>query len=157
MMPGGSVRLAGGACHPAGLVAETRNKAEKVAAPAVSYLYRELYGAKSAQGERELRTDDGRVISDRQQATYEALKGRYAIGEPDFVYESLKSCVTELGATEIICWMHMPGIRGEEAMGSGALREGGHAPLLTANHGTEVSAAIFPAVGPLGHARRKSR
>ena len=99
-------------------VAETRNKAEKVAAPAVGYLYRELYGAKSAQGERELRTDDGRVISDRQQATYEALKDRYAIGEPDFVYESLKRCQTELRATEIICWMHMPGIRGEDAMRS---------------------------------------
>jgi alkanesulfonate monooxygenase SsuD/methylene tetrahydromethanopterin reductase-like flavin-dependent oxidoreductase (luciferase family) len=99
-------------------VAETRKKAEEVAAPAVGYLYRELYGAKSAQGERELRTDDGRVITDRQQATYEALKGRYAIGEPDSVYESLKSCVTELGATEIICWMHMPGIAGEDAMRS---------------------------------------
>jgi len=99
-------------------VAETRKKAEEVAAPAVNYLYRELYGAKSAQGERELRTDDGRVITDRQEATYEALRGRYAIGEPDFVYESLKSCVTELGATEIISWMHMPGIRGEQVMRS---------------------------------------
>ncbi|MBI2964429.1 MAG: LLM class flavin-dependent oxidoreductase [Deltaproteobacteria bacterium] len=99
-------------------VAETRRKAEEIAAPAVSYLYRELYGAKSAQGERELRTDDGRVITDRQQATYEALKGRYAIGEPDSVYESLRNCVTELGATEIICWMHMPGIHGEDAMRS---------------------------------------
>jgi len=99
-------------------VAETRKKAEEIAAPAVSYLYRELYGAKSAEGERELRTDDGRVITDRQQATYEALRGRYAIGDPDHVRESLKSCETELGATEIICWMHMPGIRGEDAMRS---------------------------------------
>jgi alkanesulfonate monooxygenase SsuD/methylene tetrahydromethanopterin reductase-like flavin-dependent oxidoreductase (luciferase family) len=99
-------------------VAETRKKAEELAAPAVSYLYRELYGAKSAQGERELRTDDGQVITDRQQATFEALKGRYAIGEPDAVYESLRSCATELGATEIICWMHMPGIRGADALRS---------------------------------------
>jgi alkanesulfonate monooxygenase SsuD/methylene tetrahydromethanopterin reductase-like flavin-dependent oxidoreductase (luciferase family) len=99
-------------------VAETRKEAERIADPAVSYLYRELYGAKSAQGERELRTDDGRVITDRQQATYEALKDRYAIGGPDDVYGSLKRCEKELGATEIICWMHMPGIRGEDVMRS---------------------------------------
>lgn len=99
-------------------VGETRKAAEKAAEPAVSYLYRELYGAKSAQGERELRTDDGRVITDRAQATYEALKDRYAIGDPDDVHASLARCATELGATELVCWMHMPGIGGDDAMRS---------------------------------------
>src|SRR5262245_27915506 len=99
-------------------VGATRQEAERAAEPAVSYLYRELYGAKSAQGDRELRTDAGRLITDQRQATFEALKDRFAIGEPDSVYEALARCATELGATEIICWMHMPGIRGEDAMRS---------------------------------------
>jgi alkanesulfonate monooxygenase SsuD/methylene tetrahydromethanopterin reductase-like flavin-dependent oxidoreductase (luciferase family) len=99
-------------------VGATRKEAERAAEPAVSYLYRELYGAKSAQGDRELRTDDGRLITDQRQATFEALKDRFAIGEPDSVYKALARCATELGATEIICWMHMPGIRGEDAMRS---------------------------------------
>jgi alkanesulfonate monooxygenase SsuD/methylene tetrahydromethanopterin reductase-like flavin-dependent oxidoreductase (luciferase family) len=99
-------------------VGATRKEAERAAEPAVIYLYRELYGAKSAQGDRELRTDDGRLITDRREATFEALKDRFAIGGPDEVYESLQRCQSDLGATELICWMHMPGVRGEDAMRS---------------------------------------
>ena len=45
-------------------VAPTMAVAEAKAAPAVDYLYRELYGAASAAGDRVLRRDDGSVIDD---------------------------------------------------------------------------------------------
>ncbi|UGS35957.1 LLM class flavin-dependent oxidoreductase [Capillimicrobium parvum] len=99
-------------------VAETREKAEELAAPAVTYLFRELYGKKSAQGERELRDDAGKTVRAEDQVDFEHFKGRYVIGDPEFAYQELVKYQRELGATEIICWMHLPGLRGDVAMRS---------------------------------------
>jgi alkanesulfonate monooxygenase SsuD/methylene tetrahydromethanopterin reductase-like flavin-dependent oxidoreductase (luciferase family) len=99
-------------------VAETQAKAEEIAGPAVTYLFRELYGKKSAQGERVLRDDQGNVVTEHDHVDFQNFKSRYIIGTPEFAASELIRYETELGATEIICWMHIPGIRGEDAMRS---------------------------------------
>ncbi len=99
-------------------VAETRAKAEELAAPALTYLFRELYGAKSAQGERVLRADDGTVVTEKAQVDFENFKGRYIIGTPDDAIHEITRYRDEVGATEIISWMHLPGIPGEAVMTS---------------------------------------
>ena len=99
-------------------VAETIEKAQEKAAPAVNYLYRELYGAASAAGDRALRGDDGRVIGDATQVAFEGFKGRYIIGDPDFAIRTIKEYESELNPSEIVCWMHMPGIPGRDALES---------------------------------------
>ena len=99
-------------------VAETKAKAEELAAPAVTHIFRELYGAKSAEGERVLRSDEGRVVTVKDDVDFEHFKARYIIGDPDFAYREIKKYETELGATEIICWMHLPGIPARDTMRS---------------------------------------
>jgi probable F420-dependent oxidoreductase len=99
-------------------VADTTAKAEELAAPAVTYLFRELYGAKSAQGERVLRDDSGAVVTETSSVDYARFKSRYVIGDPDLATAELKRYEQELGATELICWMHIPGIRGDDAQRS---------------------------------------
>ena len=99
-------------------VAETQARAEELAAPAVTYLFRELYGAKSAQGERVLRDDRGNVVTDKADVDFEHFKNRYIIGTPEFAYEELKRYRDELGVTELISWMHLPGLEAGAAMKS---------------------------------------
>jgi alkanesulfonate monooxygenase SsuD/methylene tetrahydromethanopterin reductase-like flavin-dependent oxidoreductase (luciferase family) len=99
-------------------VAETAEAAERLAAPAVTYLFRELYGKKSAEGERELRDDSGQVVAAREQVDYDHFKARYVIGDPDFAIAEIAKLRDELGATDVLCWMHLPGIAGEAAMRS---------------------------------------
>jgi alkanesulfonate monooxygenase SsuD/methylene tetrahydromethanopterin reductase-like flavin-dependent oxidoreductase (luciferase family) len=99
-------------------VAKTQAEAEAIAAPAVNHLYRELYGKASAAGDRVLRADDGSVITDHDQVDFEGFKDRYIIGDPDFAIESIKRYETEVDPSEMVCWMHMPGIRGADVMGS---------------------------------------
>ena len=94
-------------------VAETQARAEELAGPAVTYMFRELYGARSAQGERVLRTDDGTPVTEKAQVDFEHFKERYIIGDPEFAFDELVRYEEELGATELICWHHLPGIRAE--------------------------------------------
>jgi probable F420-dependent oxidoreductase len=99
-------------------VADSHERAEELAAPGVEYLFRELYGAKSAQGERILRTDSGELISDKYQVDFESLKDRFIIGDPDFAIRQIERYRDELGTTDLYCWMHVPGVSGDEAMRS---------------------------------------
>lgn len=99
-------------------VAETTQKAEELAAPAVNYLYRELYGAASAAGDRVLKSDDGKVIADTGDVGFQNFKARYIIGSPDVAIRKIKDYERELNPSEMICWMHMPGIRGKDALRS---------------------------------------
>lgn len=52
-------------------VAETQQKAEEIAAPAVNYLFCELYGAKSAAVDRKLRTDSGELVTAKEMVDFE--------------------------------------------------------------------------------------
>jgi alkanesulfonate monooxygenase SsuD/methylene tetrahydromethanopterin reductase-like flavin-dependent oxidoreductase (luciferase family) len=91
-------------------LAETTKEAETIAGPAITALFRELYAAKSAQGERVLRTDSGDVITDASTVGFEQFKNRYIIGDPDFARQEIARYRDEIGATEIIAWTHLPGI-----------------------------------------------
>ena len=99
-------------------VAPTMKAAEAIAAPAIEHLYREVYGKASAAGDRNLVNDDGTVITDHQTVTFETFKQRYIVGTPDFATEEIAKYRDGLGCTEMVCWMHMPGIRGADAQGS---------------------------------------
>jgi alkanesulfonate monooxygenase SsuD/methylene tetrahydromethanopterin reductase-like flavin-dependent oxidoreductase (luciferase family) len=99
-------------------VAPTMKQAETVAAPAIEHLYREVYGRASADGDRALRNDDGSTITDQQQVSFETFKARYIVGTPEFAIEEIRKYRDGLGCTEMVCWMHMPGIRGKDVMQS---------------------------------------
>jgi alkanesulfonate monooxygenase SsuD/methylene tetrahydromethanopterin reductase-like flavin-dependent oxidoreductase (luciferase family) len=102
-------------------IAETRTEAERLADPAVTHLFRELYGRKSAAGERALRSDDGALIEDMDRVDFATFKGRYIIGTPDDAIERLTELRDELGVTEVSCWMHLPGLSGADAERSARL------------------------------------
>lgn len=99
-------------------VAETMEKAEAIAAPALNYLFTELYGAASAAGDRVLRAADGSVITDKHQVGFENFKNRYIIGDPAFAIEQLALYRDAVNPTQVVCWMHLPGIGAEDAMSS---------------------------------------
>ena len=99
-------------------VAPTMRQAEAIAAPAIEHLYREVYGRASAAGERVLRNDDGSAITDHAQVSFDTFKARYIVGTPEFAIDEIAKYKDDLGCTEMVCWMHMPGIRGRDAMQS---------------------------------------
>lgn len=99
-------------------IAETKARAEEIAAPALNYLFTELYGAASAAGERVLKAADGSVITDKNQVGFDTFKNRYIIGDPAFAREQLAEYQSALNPTEVVCWMHLPGISNEDAMRS---------------------------------------
>lgn len=99
-------------------VAETKAKAEAIASPALDYLFTELYGAASAAGERALRAADGSVITDKDQVGFDNFKNRYIIGDPEFAIEQLRLYEKAVKPSEVVCWMHLPGISGADAMRS---------------------------------------
>ncbi len=99
-------------------VAETKARAEEIAAPALNYLFTELYGAASAAGERVLRAADGSIITDKTQVSFDTFKNRYIIGDPQFAIEQLRIYEKAVKPTEVVCWMHLPGISGADAMRS---------------------------------------
>lgn len=99
-------------------IAETKAKAEQIAAPALNYLFTELYGAASAAGDRVLRAADGSVITDKDQVGFENFKNRYIIGDPAFAIEEISKYREAVDPSEVVCWMHLPGIDAQDAMRS---------------------------------------
>jgi probable F420-dependent oxidoreductase len=102
-------------------LAETREAAEEIAAPAVTHLFRELYGRKSAEGERVLRADDGTVIADASSVDFATFRDRYIIGTPDDAIAQVARLRDELGVTEMTSWTALPGIPGDQVMSSARL------------------------------------
>jgi alkanesulfonate monooxygenase SsuD/methylene tetrahydromethanopterin reductase-like flavin-dependent oxidoreductase (luciferase family) len=102
-------------------IAETREKAEEIAAPAVTHLFRELYGTKSASGERALRSDDGTLIQDAGAVDFATFRQRYSIGSPDDAISQVTRLRDELGVTEVQCWTQLPGLTGDQVMSSARL------------------------------------
>jgi len=96
-------------------VAETHTKAEEIAGPALKYLYTELYGAASAAGERVLKAADGSIITDKDSVTFDTFKNRYIVGDPNFAIEQLSLYRDAVDPSEVVCWMHLPGISGANA------------------------------------------
>ena len=108
----------GTADHPPGVCRPSMAEAEAKAAPAVDYLYRELYGAASAAGDRVLKRDDGSVIEDPTEVAFTTFKDRYIIGDPEFAIRRIRDYQAAVSPSEMICWMHMPGVSGTDALAS---------------------------------------
>ena len=85
-------------------VAETREAAEEVAGPAVTHLFRELYGKNSASGARRLTNDQGELVEDMSTVDFETFKDRYLIGTPDDVAQKITELRDRIGMTELIAW-----------------------------------------------------
>jgi len=99
-------------------VAETTEAAEAVAGPAVTHLFRELYGKNSASGARRLTNDKGELVEDENTVSFETFKDRYLIGTPDQVAEKVRELRDRIGMTELIAWSQLPGINGEQVRSS---------------------------------------
>ena len=84
----------------------------------MDYLYRELYGAASAAGDRVLKRDDGSVIEDPTEVAFTTFKDRYIIGDPEFAIGRIRDYQAAVSPSEMICWMHMPGVSGTDALAS---------------------------------------
>ena len=52
----------------------------------------------------------GNLVTAKEDVNFEHFKGRYIIGTPEFAYNELKRYEEELGVTEFISWMHLPGL-----------------------------------------------
>ena len=90
-------------------VARTTAEAEALAGPAIIELFG-LYSKKSVEGERQLRNDDGALVTKAEMLDFRSFASRYVIGDPASVRAQLEQLIDELAPTEIICRMQLPGI-----------------------------------------------
>jgi len=102
-------------------LARSRQAAVEAASPGVTHLFRELYGRKSAEGERVLTADDGTVISDASTVDFETFKERYIIGTPEEAIERIAQLRDEVGMTELVSWMQLPFVTREQTLESARL------------------------------------
>ena len=68
--------------------------------------------------DRVLSSAHGKVIADKADVGFENFKNRYIIGDPAFAIEQLPLYRDAEQLTEVVCWLHLPGINGENAMRS---------------------------------------
>lgn len=99
-------------------VAETIEKAEAIAGPAITHLFRELYGKNSASGARRLTNDKGELVQDKGTVDFETFKERYLIGTPDDVIPKIHTLRDRVGMTELSCWTQLPGVDGANVRAS---------------------------------------
>lgn len=90
-------------------VASTTAEAEALAGPAILELFG-LYSRKSVEGERQLRNDQGELVTRAEMLDFRSFASRYIIGDPASVRAQLEALTAELAPTEIICRMQLPGI-----------------------------------------------
>ena len=94
------------------LVLDTTAEAERHAAPGTNGLFG-IYGRKSAEGERALHTDDGKLVTDPVMVDFHAMASRYIVGDPQLAKERIRELKQELDPTEIVLRMQMPGLPSE--------------------------------------------
>ena len=102
-------------------IAPTSREAVDAAAPGVTHLFRELYGRKSAAGERVLTADDGSIVSDSASVDFETFRQRYIIGTPSEAIERIIQLREEVGMTEIVAWTQLPFVTREQTLQSARL------------------------------------
>ena len=90
-------------------IAPTTAEAERIAGPAVTHLF-SLYGKKSAEGQRELRNDQGELIRDVNEVDFRTFSSRYIIGDPEVAKADIQQLIDEVNPTEINLRMQLPGI-----------------------------------------------
>ena len=91
------------------LVAESTAEAEALAAPGVIGLFG-LYARKSGEGQRVLRDDSGEMIKSEDEIDFSRFAGRYMIGDPKKVIESVRELRDAVTPTEIAMRMQLPGV-----------------------------------------------
>jgi alkanesulfonate monooxygenase SsuD/methylene tetrahydromethanopterin reductase-like flavin-dependent oxidoreductase (luciferase family) len=91
------------------LVLDTTEEAERYAAPGTNGLFG-IYGRKSAEGERALHTDDGKLVTDQAMVDFRAMSSRYIVGDPQLAKERIRELKKELNPTEVVLRMQMPGV-----------------------------------------------
>lgn len=97
------------------MVAESEERAVELAKTGIEHVYQDLYGAKSAEGERTLTTDEGEKVEDASVAAFEAIRDRFIVGTPDQAIAQVERYRDELGMDHLLCWTHTPGVSGEDA------------------------------------------
>jgi probable F420-dependent oxidoreductase len=102
-------------------IAESAEKAEAIAGPAITHLFRELYGKNSASGARKLTNDKGELVEDQQTVDFQTFKDRYLIGAPEDVIPKIHLLQERVGMTELSCWTQLPGITGDQVLSSTTL------------------------------------
>jgi alkanesulfonate monooxygenase SsuD/methylene tetrahydromethanopterin reductase-like flavin-dependent oxidoreductase (luciferase family) len=100
------------------VIADSEEEAAKIAEPAIEDIYQNLYAAKSAAGDRVLRDDDGNIVTDKSDAALDQIRDRFIFGTPEQAVEEIKRYEEGLDMDHMICWTHMPGVSGEDAMES---------------------------------------
>ena len=65
-----------------------------------------------------LKRDDGSVIEDPTEVAFTTFKDRYIIGDPEFAIGRIRDYQAAVSPSEMICWMHMPGVSGTDALAS---------------------------------------
>jgi alkanesulfonate monooxygenase SsuD/methylene tetrahydromethanopterin reductase-like flavin-dependent oxidoreductase (luciferase family) len=90
-------------------VAKTTKEVEEIAGPGVTHLFG-LYGKKSTQGERALRSDAGELIADANEVDFRTFSSWYIIGDPDVAKGEIEKIIRELSSSEINLRMQLPGI-----------------------------------------------
>jgi len=91
-------------------VAPSVAAAESLAGPAIVDLFG-LYGRKSAEGERELRNDEGKIVKSEEEVDFRNFSARYILGDPDTVIGKIKELDDALAPSEVICRMQLPGVK----------------------------------------------
>lgn len=69
-----------------------------------------IYGRKSAEGERPLRTDQGELVTSSAMVGFKAMSSRFIIGDPELAKERVSELKKELNPTELVLRMQMPGV-----------------------------------------------
>jgi len=90
-------------------IVDTTAEAERIAGPALTNVS-DLYERKSAAGERELRDDEGRLVTGQAGLDFRAYRSRYIVGDAAAAIEQIRALDEELHPTELILRMQLPGI-----------------------------------------------
>jgi alkanesulfonate monooxygenase SsuD/methylene tetrahydromethanopterin reductase-like flavin-dependent oxidoreductase (luciferase family) len=94
-------------------VAPSLAEAEDLAGPAIVELFG-LYGRKSAEGERDLRNDRGEIVQSEGEVDFRNFASRYILGDPTRVAGEIEQLRDDLGVSEVICRMQLPGVATEK-------------------------------------------
>jgi alkanesulfonate monooxygenase SsuD/methylene tetrahydromethanopterin reductase-like flavin-dependent oxidoreductase (luciferase family) len=91
------------------LVLDTLEEAERFGERGTNGLFG-IYGRKSAEGERPLRTDEGELVTNTAMVDFKSMSSRFIIGDPELAKERIGEIDKELEPTELVLRMQMPGV-----------------------------------------------
>jgi alkanesulfonate monooxygenase SsuD/methylene tetrahydromethanopterin reductase-like flavin-dependent oxidoreductase (luciferase family) len=96
-----------------GIVLDTLAEAQRFGSVGTDGLFG-IYGRKSAQGERALHTDTGKLVTDADMANFKMMESRYLVGDPALIREKVSALRDALNPTELVIRMQMPDLPTEK-------------------------------------------